>query len=197
MLSTVLALVSCGSLLPTPSDGDTTVPGAQQQTGAADNNDNKTTSADNNTPSGANPDMPEGVLAKRTSKSIEEVVGKTQTGKRIVRQVSESFLQMICGSWEHKPTAYYDVVTFDDDGFMSDSCIYYVFGNQGDFWAVFNNSAASYIDRWCREWNSDAYYYGFYSISAIHDTDGDEKISWDEAWADWNDPDDSNYILIQ
>lgn len=198
-LTMIVSLTACGG----GTNTGTKAPDASKTTTNATESkpaDDTTAGDDNPTgddkPTGANPDIPEEVIAKRTDKTIEEVVGKTETGKRIVRKVSDTFLELTTASWEYKPVAEYVVVTFGDDGFVSDFCMYYVYGDQTTFWNAFNDSSCAYVEIWCREWSDSKLYYGFYSIPAIIDKNSDEKISWEEAWEDLGTPDE-DYIIIE
>lgn len=189
VLTMLLTLAACGGKTPAQTDSGKTESGTSQP--------EQSKTEDNSLIDGADPDIPEGVLAKRSGKSIEDVVGKTETGKRIVRKLSDSFLNMTTGGWDNPPVAEYDVVLFGDDGYVSDSILYYVFADKTAFWNTFNDSAYAFVENWCREWSDTGFYYGGYTICAIFDADGDKKISWDEAWKEYNAPDDKNYILIQ
>lgn len=190
-----LSLFSCASLGGTSSSTDTSAQAASSA-GASSQNGGDESRADSDRPAGADSGIPAEVFTKRTDKPIEDVVGKLETGSRIVRRLSDSFLQTLTGGWDNKPIAEYEVVTFGDDGFVSDFCLYYVFADETTFWNSFNKSSCAFIEMWCREWSDSKYYYGFYSIPAILDGNSDGKISWDEAWKDMGEPDD-NYIIIQ
>jgi hypothetical protein len=142
-------------------------------------------------PDGASPYMDAGVLAKQTSKSIEEVVGKTETGKRLVTKLSDDFLNT--ASQEYPPSAEYSVYTFGDDGLRSDNVVYYVFDSKENFWGNFNDATVVIMDETrCREWSEANLYYGFRAPLSL-------EISWDDAWNHWLEyqADTGYYILIQ
>jgi len=153
-------------------------------------------SADNGSSGDSDHNVTEDVLAQKTSQTIEEIIGVTETGVRRVMKKTDEFLQYTTGSWDYPPSAEYQVVTIGEDGYVADCIIYYVYADETAFWATFENSMAS-VGYYNRGWNPDALYFGHYVFPSFIDLNNDGKIDWDEVWDDWNTLAYDDYILIE
>ena len=178
-----LSLAACGGKGNTPSGNGVNSPALQ---------------GSNTTPSSNDGGNDNDISVADDSAPILDAIGKTEEGKRMVIQlVGESY------SLRNAPAgtkALYHSYEFDGDGVLK--------GDTSKYWYVFED-AASYnaaLTKWLKDnpefWlknrSSSQLYYAVFVLAAIRDEDGDEKVTWDDAWYDWEHwTNKSQNILIQ
>jgi predicted small lipoprotein YifL len=131
-----------------------------------------------------------------TAPTIEEAVGVSVEGERIVRKYTDKFFDIV-----YKPdgcTVIYQVYEFDaETGEVSDSSLWYGGFTDG---ALFSEAFQKCLDQTfvehIRGYNVSARYYGYYTWAAISDYDNDEVVTWDDAVAGGEYESDDNHILI-
>lgn len=148
----------------------------------------KTQSGQNNTPKDNDEEsyIDEITIPPDTSSSIEEAVGKTLTGKRFVTR------KLDISKVAFKPegaTSYYVSYEFDADGFLDTgtSLLWYGFDDEAAYKAALNNYIDNNSAYFLKRYNDKAFYYTFYTIPAVRDLDGDEKVSFEEVMRDFED----------
>jgi len=185
----ITLMTACRATSTDPDNGGGTTPSSETKASPSP-------TADNGSSGDTTYNVTEDVLAKKTSQTIEEIIGVTETGVRRVLKKTDEFLQYTTGSWEYPPAAEYEVVTIGEDGYVDDCIIYYVYADEAAFRSAFENSMAT-IAYYNRGWNPDALYFGHYVFPSFIDLNNDEKIDWDEVWDDWITLAYDDYILIE
>ena len=139
--------------------------------------------------------MGDPLTVPETAATIEEAIGVSVEGTRIVRKYTDRLFDLV-----NKPdgcAVIYSVYEFDADGKVSDSSLWYGgFTDDALFSAAFQKALDQTFEKHIRGYNVSGGYYAHYTFPAISTNAEDGVATWDDAVAEGEYESDDNHILI-